>query len=124
MAGHLVWRYALLDTLGRYPRLWREPDRDPADRTALAELAACLVAYTAGPDGWVVPRSVYRGFESYSFGQKKRPSPFATARLLAVLHRLDDLAADAEAVDVRALTSSSGGQGHAVPRLELPQSCG
>jgi hypothetical protein len=32
-----------------------------------------------------------------------------------VLHRLDDLAEDAEAVDVPALTSSKGGQGHAMP---------
>lgn len=97
------------------PRVWRGPGSDPADRAALAELAACLVAYNAGPDGWVTPRSVYRGFESFSFGQKKRPSPFATARLLAVLHRLDELAADAEAIDIGALASSKGGQGHALP---------
>lgn len=63
----------------------------------------------------MVPRSVYRGFESFSFGQKKDPSPFATARLLAVLHRLGELAGDAEAIDVRALTSSKGGRGLAVP---------
>jgi len=29
--------------------------------------------------------SVYRGFETFSVGQKKRPSPLATAPLLAVL---------------------------------------
>jgi hypothetical protein len=34
--------------------------------------------------------------------------------VLAVLDRLDDLAKDAEAVGVRALTSSKGGQGHAM----------
>jgi hypothetical protein len=107
--------YAVLDTLGRYPQLWRGPGADPADRAALAELAACLIAYNAGPDGWVVPRSAYRGFESFSFGQKKLPSPFATARLLAVLHRVSELAGDAEAVDVRQLASSKGGRGHAVP---------
>ena len=107
--------YAVLDTLGRYPQLWRDPDGDPADRAALAELAACLIAYNAGPDGWVVPRSAYRGFEAFSFGQKKRPSPFATARLMAVLHRLDELAAPAEAIDLTALASSKGGLGHSVP---------
>ncbi|HET7247492.1 MAG TPA: hypothetical protein VFJ07_21960 [Streptosporangiaceae bacterium] len=107
--------YAVLDTLGRYPKLWRGQGSDPADRAALAELAACLVAYNAGPDGWVVPRSVYRGFETFSFGQKKRSSPFATARLLAVLHRVDDLAGHAGAIDVAALASSMGGQGRAVP---------
>jgi hypothetical protein len=106
--------YAVLDTLGRYPGLWRDPAGDPADRAALAELAACLVAYNADSGGQAVPRSVYRGFESFLFGQKRIPSPFSTARLLAVLHRLDELAGDAEAVDVRALTSSKGGKGHAV----------
>ncbi len=101
--------YAVLDTLGRYPQLWRGQDSDPADRAALAGLAACLVAYSAGPDGWVVPRSVYRGFGAFSFGQKQRPSPFATARLLAVLHRVNDLAGHAGAIDVAALASSKGG---------------
>lgn len=113
--------YAVLDTLGRYPGLWRGPGADPADRAALAELAACLAAYNAGPGGWVVPRSTYRGFESFSFGQKKRPSPFATARLLAVLHRLGDLAGDAAAVDVGALGSSRGGQGRARPPRAGPR---
>jgi hypothetical protein len=49
-------------------------------------------------------------FETCSFGQKQRPSPSATARLLAVLHRLDDLAEAAAAVDVGTLGSSKGGQ--------------
>ncbi|HET6533620.1 MAG TPA: hypothetical protein VFH03_23780 [Actinoplanes sp.] len=51
----------------------------------------------------------------FSFGQKKAPSGFATARLLAVLHRVDDLAGDAAAVDVTALGSSKGGAGTARP---------
>ena len=88
---------------------------DPGDRAALAELAACLVAYNAGADGTVTPRSAWGGFEGCSFGQKQHPSPFATARLLAVLHRLDDLAEAAAAVDVRTLGSSKGGSGVAVP---------
>ena len=87
----------------------------PDDRRALAELAACLIAYNIGPDGRVAPRSTYRGFESYSFGQKKAPSPFATARLLAVLHRLDPLAAQVREVDVLSLPSSMGGTGTAEP---------
>ncbi len=106
---------AVLDALGRYPALWRGPQADPDDRRALAELAACLIAYNMGADGRVAPRSTYRGFEPYSFGQKKAPSPFATARLLAVLHRLDELAPEALAVDVAALTSSKGGSGRALP---------
>ena len=63
----------------------------------------------------MIPHSAYRGFETFSFGQKKHPSPYATARLLAILHRLDDLAATALAIDLTALTSSKGGTGHAVP---------
>jgi hypothetical protein len=106
---------AVLDALGRYPALWHGPGADPGDRRALAELAACLVAYNFDPLGRVVPRSTYRGFEGFSFGQKKEPSPFATARLLAVLHRLDGLAPEALAVDVEALASSKGGAGRALP---------
>jgi hypothetical protein len=63
----------------------------------------------------VTPRSTAKGFASSSFGQKRTPSGFATARVLAVLHRLDDLAADAAAVDVTALRSSKGGSGTALP---------
>ncbi|MHB1473653.1 MAG: hypothetical protein ACYCV4_08485 [Dermatophilaceae bacterium] len=87
--------YALLDTLGRYPGLWRGEDASPADRRSLAELIACLIAYNTTDDGRVVPRSTYRGFEAFSFGQKKQPSAFATAQVLTVLHRLDDLAQEA-----------------------------
>ncbi|MGZ8771346.1 MAG: hypothetical protein ACXWXJ_10140, partial [Aeromicrobium sp.] len=54
-------------------------------------------------------------FRTYSFGQKKRPSPLATALLHAVLHRIDDLAPAAAGIDVRLLTSSKGGSGIAVP---------
>jgi hypothetical protein len=107
--------YALLDALGRCPALWRDEQADPADRAALAELAACLVRYNLSPDGTVTPRSSFQGFGSFSFGQKKAPSRFATARLLAVLHRVDDLAGDAAAVDVTALGSSKGGAGTARP---------
>ncbi|MFC3897115.1 hypothetical protein ACFOWZ_37045 [Lentzea rhizosphaerae] len=107
--------YALLDTLGRYPALWRAEDARPENRRALAELLACLVTYNRGPGGAVVPRSVYRGLADFSWGQKKRPSAFATARVLAVLVRFDDLAEDAAAVDVRRLPSSKGGSGTALP---------
>ena len=107
--------YALLDTVGQYPQLWRSANADPADVRSLAELAACLVAYNVSPEGMVTPHSTYRGFETFSFGQKKQPSPLATALLLAVLRRLDDLAPAAAAVDVAALPSSKGGRGTAVP---------
>ena len=110
----------LLDTVGRYPRLWRGPEADPADRRSVAELVAVLVAYNVGADGTVTPRSCYRGFADYSFGQKKWPSGFATARLAAVLRRFDDLVEDARAVDVLSLGSSQGGTGHPVAPRPLP----
>jgi hypothetical protein len=110
--------YAVLDALGRYPALWRGAQQDPADRVALTELAACLVRYNLSRDGTVTPRSASRGFASLSFGQKKTASGFATARVLAVLHRLDDLAHDAADVDVAALSSSKGGSGTALPRAQ------
>ncbi|MBI3977813.1 MAG: hypothetical protein HY331_06475 [Chloroflexi bacterium] len=105
----------MLDTLGRYPNLWRGSEADPGDRRALAEMIACLVAYNFNPDGAVAPRSYYQGFAGFSFGQKKLPSPFATARLAAILRRFDDLAEDARAVDVLRLASSKGGTGNPVP---------
>jgi hypothetical protein len=77
------------------------------------------VPYNVSPEGTVMPRSTYRGFETFSFGQKKRPSPLATALVLAVLRRLDDLATAAAAVDVAALASSKGGRGTAVPPTGL-----
>jgi hypothetical protein len=106
---------SVLEALAGYPGLWRGPGADPEDRRALAELAACLVAYNVGADGLVVPRSTYRGFESFSFGTKKEPSPFATARLLAILHPYADLADAISAVDVTALSSAKGGSGLARP---------
>jgi hypothetical protein len=104
-----------LDALGQYPELWRADDAREEDRRSLAELAACLVAYNVGPEGRVTPRSCYRGFEAFSFGQKKEPSPFATALVASVLRRFDDLAGEIVAVDVRALASSKGGTGTARP---------
>ena len=102
---------AVLDAIGRYPGLWRGPGVRAEDRRSVAELAACLVAYNVDPDGRVTPRSCYRGFERFSFGQKLRPSPFATALVAAALRRVDDLAGEIAAVDVLGLGSSKGGSG-------------
>ncbi|HSK25086.1 MAG TPA: hypothetical protein VK906_18010 [Egicoccus sp.] len=104
----------LLDTLGRYPSVWG-PTGDRGDRASMAELLACLVAYNTADGGLVTPRSVYRGFEAHSFGQKQVPSPFATAQLAAVVRRLSDLVDDATQVDVARLPSSRGGTGVARP---------
>jgi len=105
----------MLDALAAYPEVWSGPDADPHDRRACAELLACLSAYNTGVDGTVTPRSIYRGFSSFSFGQKKQPSPIATAWLTAVLCSYSAIAQDAACVDVAALSSSKGGIGAAVP---------
>ncbi|HYF91874.1 MAG TPA: hypothetical protein VD969_06485 [Symbiobacteriaceae bacterium] len=105
----------MLDTLGRYPELWSEPGAAPEDRQALAEMCACLIAYNFNGDGQVVPQSCYKGFEAFSFGQKKQPSPFATATLAAVLARFDALTEEIRAVDIRRLGSSKGGTGVPLP---------
>lgn len=105
----------VLETAGRFPEMWRGPDARDEDRVALAELAACLVEYNFNDLGRLTPRRVYRGFSTFSFGQKKRPSPFATARALIALARLADLADDVARVEVTELPSSKGGSGVPVP---------
>lgn len=107
--------FLVLDAVGRVPELWHGPGAAPDDRRAVAELAACLIAYNVAPDGAVTPRSIRKGFESFSFGQKKRPSDWATARVCTVLRRLDELAGEIAAVDVLSLSSSKGGAGVARP---------
>ncbi len=105
----------VLETVGRYPYLWRGDSVREEDRQALAELAACLIAYNFDDEGRVTPRRIYRGFERFSFGAKRAPSPFATARALAALARLGDLADQIASVDVSRLPSSKGGSGMAMP---------
>ncbi len=105
----------VLDTLGRFPALWSGRDAREEDRRAVAELAACLVAYNTDEEGRVTPRRAYRGFESLSLGQKREPSPTATALLLAALAPLAELAEEIAAIDVASLASSKGGSGTPVP---------
>ncbi|MBI5230615.1 MAG: hypothetical protein HY876_00410 [Coriobacteriales bacterium] len=111
-----TWYSALevVDTIGRYPELWDEADR-AVERRALSEVAACVVAYTVGADGRVIPWSCFRGYEALSFGQKRRPSAFATAFVAVALRRVDALAGEIAGVDVTALGSSKGGSGTALP---------
>jgi hypothetical protein len=108
--------YWMLDTLGRYPDRWHHASSQ--DRRSLAELVACLIAYNLSSDGSVTPKSVYRGFEEFSFGQKKQPSPIATALLLCLVRRFTDLTDDVAKVDITRLASSKGGTG--TPRPPQP----
>jgi len=107
--------YIVLDALSRYPTLWKGRSAREEDRTALAEIAACLIAYNFDDEGRVVPRSCSQGFEAYSFGQKKVASPTATAIACLPLARLSDLADEIASVDIAKLKSSKGGTGK--PRL-------
>jgi hypothetical protein len=104
--------YAVVDTLGRFPELWDDPAGPEA--RSLAEVVACLLAYNVSADGTVTPRSTFRGFEEHSFGQKRRPSPFATALLLTAVRRCESLALAIRGVDVTRLASSKGGTGRPV----------
>lgn len=105
----------LVEALSGYPELWGS-GAAADERQAFCEVAACLLAYNVdATTGKVTPRSCYRGFESFSFGQKKQPSPLATARLLAALAPLQEVAEEIAAVDVLALGSSKGGTGWAMP---------
>jgi hypothetical protein len=106
---------AVLDAVAGYPEVWSGPHAVDDDRRAAAEIVACLAAYNCDEDGRVTPRSVYRGFSDFSFGQKRRPSPVATAWVCAVLRRFDAVAAEARDVDVTRLSSSLGGAGVPVP---------
>jgi hypothetical protein len=107
--------FEVVDTMGRLPEVWAGPGARPEDTAALAEIAACLLVYNVAADGTVTPLSTFQGFEEYSFGQKKRPSPFATALVWRALARLEPIADTIAAVDVLALPSSKGGSGTPMP---------
>lgn len=106
---------AVLDAVGRYPDVWCGVAAEREDRRAVAEMAACLIAYNVGRDGLVTPRSCFRGFQTLSFGQKRQPSELATALVCEALARLAPLADEIAAVDVLSLGSSKGGTGHPMP---------
>jgi len=108
----------VLDTVGRFPELWQGHAAHEEDRRAIAELAACLIAYNVDSEGRVTPRRIHRGYERFSFGSKSSPSAFATARVLGALVRVADLAEQIAAVDVESLSSSKGGSGVAVPPVK------
>jgi len=75
---------AVLEALAPYPSIWKGKTASAEDRRSTTEIIQAL-ATTFGPDGLVTPRSCFKGFEDYSFGQKKKPSPWATARVCGLL---------------------------------------
>ncbi len=82
----------VLEALSAYPAAWKGSTAAQADRKAASEIVRAL-ASVFGPDGLVTPRSCARGFEAWSFGQKKVPSHWATARLCGILRPYSSLAA-------------------------------
>jgi hypothetical protein len=81
----------VLEVLAAYPAAWKGSAAASADRKAAAEIVRGL-ASVFGPGGMVTPRSCYKGFEDWSFGQKKVPSDWATARLCGILRPYSALA--------------------------------
>jgi hypothetical protein len=75
---------AVLEAMAGYPSAWKSAKAAAEDRTSVAEIVRAL-ASTFGSDAMLTPRSCYKGFEAYSFGQKKVPSPWATARQCGIL---------------------------------------
>lgn len=110
---------AVVDAVGRFAEAFAGDDA-LADRQALAEIAACLIAYNVGVDGRVTPVRVYPGYPDFSFGRKDGPSPFATVRVLSTLVRIADLAEEIAAVDVSGLASSRGGRAVPTPPHAMP----
>jgi hypothetical protein len=87
---------AVLEALAPYPSVWRDRTASAEDEASTAEIARAF-ASTFGADGMVTPGSCSRGFEEYSFGQKKRPSPWATARVCGLLRVFSAIADGREA---------------------------
>jgi hypothetical protein len=87
---------AVLEALAPYPSVWTARTASAEDERSTAEIARAL-ASTFGADGMVTPRSCSKGFEEYSFGQKKRPSPWATARVCGLLRVFSAIADGREA---------------------------
>ncbi len=106
---------AVVETLGRYPQVWDGPGAADPDRTAMAELAACLAAYCVDDQGRVAPHSVFTGFGTHDFGRRGQPAEFAAAQVLRALHRMRPLAGQIDAVDVLVLASAKGGTGTPLP---------
>jgi hypothetical protein len=84
---------SVLEAVSAYPSAWKGKNAAAEDRRSVAEMVRAL-ATTFGPDGFITPRSCYQGFEDYSFGQKKRPSPWATARICGLLRGYSELMED------------------------------
>ena len=80
----------VLEALAPYPSVWKGRTASDEDKKSTTEMVRAL-ATTVGVDGMVTPRSCYKGFETYSFGQKRQPSPWATARICGLLRGYSSL---------------------------------
>jgi hypothetical protein len=82
---------AVLEALAPYRDVWFGVTAAEEDIRSAAEIVGALAA-CFGPGGFITPRSCFRGFEEYSFGQKKAASPWATARICGLLRAFTDIA--------------------------------
>lgn len=88
---------AVLEALGPYPSIWKGKSASAEDKESTTEITWAL-ATAFGAEGMVTPRSCYKGFETYSFGQKRKPSPWATARMCGLLRVFSAVAGTAEVI--------------------------
>ena len=91
---------AVLEALAPYPSICTGRSASTEDRESANEILLALAA-TFGADGMVTPRSCFQGFQDYSFGQKKKPSPWATARACGLLRAFSPVIAAANSVKKR-----------------------
>ena len=94
----------ILDSCRHYPELVKT--------TAFKELVAVsLLEFT--PKGKFVPKTVYRYFSEYSFGQKKEPSPWMTLFLSRIYKQAVEFHPDiihfVKEIDATKLKGSKGG---------------
>lgn len=82
---------AVLEAIAPYPAAWKTAAAAACDRESALEIVRAL-ASTFGPDGMITPRSCFKGFEAWTFGQKKLPSAWATARLCGTLRKYSSIA--------------------------------
>jgi hypothetical protein len=81
---------AVLEAIAAYPAAWKSAAAAAPDRKSALQIVRALAA-NFGPDGMIRPRSCFKGFEGWSFGQKKLPSAWATARLCGILRKYSSI---------------------------------
>ncbi len=94
----------VLDAVRHYPELTKS-------QAFLELIAVSLIEFP--PNGEFIPKTVYRYFKNYSFGQKKQPSPWMTFFLLRIYKDAIDnnpqIIDEVKKIDGKSLKGSKGG---------------